>query len=105
MQQGPLDNAKARKSCTLAGLDIKILEHILDESRDLGAEKLKAAAAAAAAATSSQRTQPASWEESFCYRYKKFHEFYAKTLSQHVASFPIESSLIRLLACLASYHP
>ena len=101
MQQGPLDNAKARKSCTLAGLDIKILEHILDESRDLGAEKLKAAAAA----TSSQRTQPASREESFCYRDKKFHEFYAKTLSQHVASFPIESSLIRLLACLASYHP
>lgn len=36
-----MDNGKARKSCTPGFPDIKILEHILDESA-LGAEKLRA---------------------------------------------------------------
>ena len=84
------------------GLDIKILEHIPDESRDLGAEKLKAAAATA---TSSQRTEPASREESFCYRYKKFHEFCAKTLSQHRCLFPDRILFdTSRLPCIP-YHP
>lgn len=71
--------AKARKSCTPGFPDIKILEHILDESA-LGAEKLQGWGA-----RSSKKSARLPAKNPLPLIYKKFHEFYANVVTSVIS--------------------